>query len=89
MTSRLIPKRIRVAVLPRLRWLHRLGLRLDVLKVLLGQRDRVVVPMHVQAHLPIRPHLRDLGREPAHVAFGGFSISHHGYLGREAQEARI
>ena len=85
---RLIPERIRIAVLPRLRLLHRLRLRLDVLKVLLENGHRVVDSAQMQRDLPIRPHLRDLGRDPAHVAFGGFSIRHAEYLGQTKQEAR-
>lgn len=88
MALRLIPKRIRVAVLPWLRWLHRLGLRPDVLKVLLENGHRVVDPPKMQRDLPIRPHLRDLGREPAHVAFGGFAVRHTRYVAQSAREAR-
>lgn len=87
MTLRLIPKRIRVAVPPRLRWLHRLGLRLDVLKVLLGHGHRVSETCEMERHAPIRPHLRDLRRDPAPVAFGGFS-SHAEYLAHDSGAAR-
>lgn len=87
MTLRLIPKRIRVAVLPRLRWLHRLGLRLDVLKVLLGHGHRVAVADDVKRYATIWPHLRDLCRDPATVAFRRF-FSHLGYLAHNSGAAR-
>ena len=87
--SRLIPQRVSVGMLGRLRLFDRLRLWLDVFQNGLRNRHGVVVSRHVQAHLPIRPYLRDLRGYPATVAFGGFSISHGEYLGRYAKEARI
>lgn len=87
--SPLIPQRVSVGMLRRLRLFDRLRLWLDVFQNGFRNRHWVAVIAQMQRHLPIRPYLRDLRGYPATVAFGGFSISHHGYLGRDAKEARI
>jgi len=88
MTSPLIPQRVSVGMLRRLRLFDRLRLWLDVFEELLCDRDWIVVSRQMQRHLPIRPYLRDLRGYPATVAFGGFSISHGEYLGRGRRSAR-
>ena len=82
MTSRLIPQRVSVGMLRRLRLFDRLRLWLDVFQRVLRHGDWVLVIANVQRHPTVRPYLRDLCHEPAPVAALGFSISHHGYLGR-------